>query len=149
LSAKHPEKKSCVALDYGLGSVMMPTVLMGSFIGVWFNIVLPEIAIQIILALLLFFLTFQAGTKVVEIYKKENKAIKDKLKKQTMGSDKSTSKKSKKRSSSTLGLAQGKKQSEKMRGESFKMVEDNKNLQQVVSQLNGTSFLSSQNAGMS
>ena len=81
LKAKHPEKKTCVALDYGLASVMMPTVLMGSFIGVWFNIMLPDIAIQIILALLLFFLTFQAGTKVFEIYKKENKAIKDKLKK--------------------------------------------------------------------
>jgi hypothetical protein len=45
LSARHPEKKTCVALDYGLASVMMPTVLMGSFIGVWFNIMLPDIAI--------------------------------------------------------------------------------------------------------
>ena len=55
---RHPEKKTCVALDYGLASVMMPTVLMGSFIGVWFNIMLPDMIIQIILALLLFFLTF-------------------------------------------------------------------------------------------
>jgi len=45
LSTRHPEKKTCVALDYGLASVMMPTVLMGSFIGVWFNIMLPDIAI--------------------------------------------------------------------------------------------------------
>jgi len=43
--ARHPEKNECVALDYGLASVMMPTVLMGSFIGVWFNIMLPDIAI--------------------------------------------------------------------------------------------------------
>lgn len=55
---KHPEKKTSVALDYGLATVMMPTVLMGSFIGVWINIILPDIAIQIILALLLVFLTF-------------------------------------------------------------------------------------------
>jgi len=55
---KHPEKKTCVALDYGLATVMMPTVLMGSFVGVWINIILPDIAIQIILALLLVFLTF-------------------------------------------------------------------------------------------
>lgn len=54
---------------------MMPTVLMGSFVGVWFNIMLPEIAIQIILALLLFFLTFQAAIKARQIYNKENKAI--------------------------------------------------------------------------
>jgi len=98
-----------VALDYGLASVMMPTVLMGSFIGVWFNIMLPDIAIQIILALLLFFLTFQAGTKVIEIYKKENKAIKDKQRKATGAGDKSLSKKSKQagRSSGDLGLARG------------------------------------------
>lgn len=57
-SKRHPEKKGCVSLDYGLSTVMMPTVLLGSFIGVWFNIMLPDIAIQIILALLLFFLTF-------------------------------------------------------------------------------------------
>lgn len=75
---KHPEKKSCVALDYGLASVMMPTVLMGSFIGVWFNIMLPDMIIQIILALLLFFLTFQAGTKAMEVYRKENKLLKAK-----------------------------------------------------------------------
>jgi len=55
---RHPEKKTAVALDYGLATVMMPTVMMGSFIGVWFNILLPDIAIQVILALLLFFLTF-------------------------------------------------------------------------------------------
>jgi uncharacterized membrane protein YfcA len=37
---------------------MMPTVLMGSFIGVYFNLILPDVVIQVILALLLFFLTF-------------------------------------------------------------------------------------------
>lgn len=78
LDQRHPEKKTNVALDYGLASVMMPTVLMGSFIGVWFNIMLPDMAIQVILALLLFFLTFQAGTKAMEVYRKENKAAKAK-----------------------------------------------------------------------
>ena len=34
LDKRHPEKPSNVALDYGLATVMMPTVLMGSFIGV-------------------------------------------------------------------------------------------------------------------
>jgi uncharacterized membrane protein YfcA len=37
---------------------MMPTVLMGSFIGIYFNLILPDVVIQVILALLLFFLTF-------------------------------------------------------------------------------------------
>ena len=72
LDKRHPEKPSNVALDYGLATVMMPTVLMGSFIGVQFNIFLPDLIIQIILALLLFFLTFQAITKALKIYKSEN-----------------------------------------------------------------------------
>jgi hypothetical protein len=53
-------------------------------------------------------LTFQAGTKVNEIYKKENKAIKDKEKK---AKDTSVSKKSKNngdRKSSKIGLGERK-----------------------------------------
>lgn len=53
----HPEKKQVVVIDYTLASVMMPTVLAGSFIGVTFNTILPDLLIQVILALLLFFLT--------------------------------------------------------------------------------------------
>lgn len=117
--ARHPEKKANVALDYGLASVMMPAVLMGSFIGVWFNIMLPEMAIQVILALLLFFLTFQAGTKAMEVYRKENKAAK--AKKVTAAGDQSISKKMKQslkklgtnNGSIKMGLANGLK----MRGD--------------------------------
>jgi uncharacterized membrane protein YfcA len=83
---------------------MMPTVLMGSFIGVWFNIMLPEIAIQIILALLLFFLTFQAGIKARQIYTKENKALKTAQEKGRKSADNSRRTKES-RSSSKLGLA--------------------------------------------
>ena len=57
LKQRHPEKKDKVSLDYGLATVMCPTVLMGSFIGVIFNGLLPDLIIQIILTLLLFFLT--------------------------------------------------------------------------------------------
>ena len=67
---------------------------------------------------MLFFLTFQAGLKVVEIYKKENKAIKDKLKKLNALGDKSLSKslsrKSKSRTSEKLGLADRKKDGAKV-----------------------------------
>lgn len=57
INQKHPEKNA-VALDYGLASVMMPAVLIGSFIGIIFNEILPDIYCQIVLALVLFFLTF-------------------------------------------------------------------------------------------
>jgi uncharacterized membrane protein YfcA len=73
-SKRHPEKKECVALDYGLATVMMPTVLIGSFIGVFFNIMLPDVVILILLSLLLFYLAVQAATGGCKTYKKENKA---------------------------------------------------------------------------
>lgn len=41
---KHPEKNT-VSLDYGLATVMNPTVLMGSFIGVIFNTWFPDLVI--------------------------------------------------------------------------------------------------------
>lgn len=116
--ARHPEKKANVALDYGLASVMMPAVLMGSFIGVWFNIMLPEMAIQVILALLLFFLTFQAGTKAMEVYRKENKAAK--AKKVAAAGDKSISKKmprSLKKLNTNASIAMGLANGMKMRGD--------------------------------
>lgn len=39
---KHPEKNA-VAIDYGLAIVMLPTVMMGSFIGVIMNAMLPDL----------------------------------------------------------------------------------------------------------
>jgi uncharacterized membrane protein YfcA len=62
-----------VALDYGLATVMMPTVLIGSFFGVFFKLMLPDVAIQILLFLLLSFLAVQALTNGCKAFKKENK----------------------------------------------------------------------------
>ena len=72
---RHPEKDT-VALDYGLAAVMMPAVLIGSFLGLLLSPLLPELVKQIVLALVLFFLTFQAGIKARQLYQKENKVLK-------------------------------------------------------------------------
>jgi uncharacterized membrane protein YfcA len=77
-SQKHPEKKASVSLDYGLATIMMPTVICGSFIGAILYPILPDIVIQTILGLLLFFLSFQAAIKASQTIKKENKAFKEK-----------------------------------------------------------------------
>ena len=53
---QHPEKKS-VAIDYGLAIIMLPTVMMGSFIGVIMNAAMPDLILQVCLTLLLGFLT--------------------------------------------------------------------------------------------
>jgi uncharacterized membrane protein YfcA len=77
LSKMHPEKKTTVALDYSLVSIMMPTVLVGSFLGVWFNIMMPDFVIQMLLTMLLFFLTFKVTLNGIQLYKKEIKDIRD------------------------------------------------------------------------
>lgn len=53
---KHPEKDA-TAIDYGLATVMLPTVLLGSFLGTLVNILVPPLVLQILLTSLLIFLT--------------------------------------------------------------------------------------------
>ena len=54
---RHPEKPDCVVLDYGLSIVMMPGVLVGSIIGSFFLVAMPDLAIQIMLTITLFLLS--------------------------------------------------------------------------------------------
>lgn len=42
LNQKHPEKDA-VIIDYGLASIMLPVVMMGSMIGVLINIMFPSL----------------------------------------------------------------------------------------------------------
>lgn len=75
----HPEKKA-VAIDYGLAIIMLPTVMMGSFVGVIMNAAMPDLILQVCLTLLLGFLTVQSAFKAREIMRKENEKIKAKKK---------------------------------------------------------------------
>lgn len=68
---KHPNKDA-VCIDYGITNVMLPTVLVGSIAGVFFNMALPAVLIQITLTLLLLFLTVNSARKFKQIYDKEN-----------------------------------------------------------------------------
>ncbi len=62
LNDKHPEKDA-VVIDYGLASIMLPAVMMGSMVGVLANVVLPGVILQASLTGLLIFLSTQAGMK--------------------------------------------------------------------------------------
>lgn len=75
--AQHPQKEA-VIIDYSLATIMQPTVLMGSFLGVLVNVVLPSIILESCLTLLLIFLTVQSAIKARQIYKKENEKAKEK-----------------------------------------------------------------------
>lgn len=80
IKAKHPEKDATV-IDYGVCSIMMPTLLFGSFVGALINVIFPDLLIGIILAVLLFVLGFYSTKKAIDSTTKENiklKKIKDK-----------------------------------------------------------------------
>ena len=70
---KHPSKVA-VCIDYGITNVMLPTVLVGSIAGVFFNLALPAVVIQLSLTVLLVYLTFNSVKKFRQIYAKENEA---------------------------------------------------------------------------
>jgi heme exporter protein D len=59
---------------------MLPTVMMGSFIGVIMNAAMPDLILQVCLTLLLAFLTVQSAFKAREILKKENEKLRAKKK---------------------------------------------------------------------
>ena len=71
LRKKHPIK-DCVVIDYGLAIIMLPTVLMGSLIGVFLNVMFPSVILLAILTLLLFLLCVHSGFKAFSVFKEES-----------------------------------------------------------------------------
>ena len=59
---RHPEKDATL-IDYGIVIVMMPLVLVGSFVGVLLNIMLPPVILSSILTVILVLLTLQSFYK--------------------------------------------------------------------------------------
>lgn len=59
---RHPEKDATM-IDYGIVTVMLPLVLVGSFTGVLVNIMLPPIILSAILTVILVLLTAQSMFK--------------------------------------------------------------------------------------
>jgi len=74
LNEKHPEKNATV-IDYGIVIVMMPMVLVGSFVGVLVNVMLPGVVLSLILFILLVFLAWKSLHKAFEIYHKESQQL--------------------------------------------------------------------------
>jgi len=73
-NSKHPEKDS-THIDYGIVIVMLPLVILGSFIGVIINIIMPPIILSIMLTMLLIVLTGQACNSAISIYRRESKML--------------------------------------------------------------------------
>lgn len=71
LKKRHPEKDAPV-IDYSLANIMLPTVLVGSLVGVFLNLMLPSLVLQICLSVVLTCLALQSGFKAYDIYQKES-----------------------------------------------------------------------------
>ena len=70
IDKRHPEKDAPV-IDYGLTNIMLPSVLLGSVLGVFLNLMFPALLLQILLTVVLTGLAIQSGFKAVDIYNKE------------------------------------------------------------------------------
>lgn len=75
LKAKHPEKDA-VLIEYGLTNVMLPCVLVGSNLGVFFNLIMPQIILIICLTSLLGSMSIHSFFKAKEIWQKESQSKK-------------------------------------------------------------------------
>ena len=60
---KNPEKPLVVSIDYGITNIMMPLTLLGSFIGAYVYVAFPDFILEILLTIVLFFLTIKSFIK--------------------------------------------------------------------------------------
>ena len=72
---RHPTKTDATLIDYSVASVMIPAVLIGSYVGILVNVMMPDTVLQIVLTLLLVYMTYESFKKAVTKYKAENQKI--------------------------------------------------------------------------
>jgi uncharacterized membrane protein YfcA len=59
---RHPEKDA-TSIDYGISNIMLPLVMIGTIFGIYCNMLLPNLVIEILLAIVLGVLTVFAFSK--------------------------------------------------------------------------------------
>lgn len=68
---RHPEKKGCTSIDYGMTNVMMPLTMIGSMVGAYVYKSFPDLILLIILTLLLVVLAGESARKYRSLRAKE------------------------------------------------------------------------------
>ena len=71
---KHPSAKRPI-IDYDFAMLVEPTILVGSMLGVYLNVVFPSYLIIFFLVLLLSFTGYKTFKKGIEWYKKEKQSV--------------------------------------------------------------------------
>jgi uncharacterized membrane protein YfcA len=69
---KHP-LKDATSIDYGIVTCQLPLVMLGTFVGVQVNELLPETLVFILLFVTLIYLTYKAGVKGYQSFMKDRK----------------------------------------------------------------------------
>jgi hypothetical protein len=77
LFERHPKKKT-LTIDFSLGSLIIPGLLLGTTAGVFINNLFDGVLLTIILSLILIALAVKTSFKAVAMYKNEMKKQKDK-----------------------------------------------------------------------
>jgi uncharacterized membrane protein YfcA len=62
-------------IQYNIVSVMIPLVLVGSLVGSFVSLLLPDVVLTILLVLLLIYTCFDSFKKAFKLFKKETVAI--------------------------------------------------------------------------
>lgn len=79
---KHPENPNKTCIDHNIGSVMVPMILVGSYIGVFINKLLPKSIVGVALSFFMFYLVYTTIKKGIKLYKAEDVKTKEKLEKE-------------------------------------------------------------------
>ena len=71
---KHPLKPRAVSTDYTIGMVLLPSVMIGSSLGVMGHVVIPDVITTIMLELLLMYTAYKTFLNGKKAMAKENAA---------------------------------------------------------------------------
>ena len=77
-NATHPKKKAKL-VDYGIVVLMLPCIMLGSFLGVQINVVVPPVLILCMLGFVLLYVSYRSSMKGYSMYKEEQMMLHNRM----------------------------------------------------------------------
>lgn len=69
-NTSHPQKKATL-IDYGIVIIMLPSLMIGSFVGIQIHIVIPQMLILFLLTFLMIFVSWKSTQQGLNLYREE------------------------------------------------------------------------------
>lgn len=76
-NTQHPSKKATL-VDYSIVILMLPAVMVGSFVGAQLNIIMPETLLLFLLGSILIYISVKTTRQAMDLYEKDREAAKSK-----------------------------------------------------------------------